>query len=77
MKPGDIVDKTVMEQMRVGTKARTEKDDYLQLGDQYGYASVPGIKGATRPIYSTYCRIDNGDWKFVGYCFPNEVINRA
>lgn len=70
---GSVVAEEVVDNFMNALPPRSLSYGYLQMGEVYTH--IEDEHGKVRGLYMTFVK-DNGEWKYCGYCFPNETINR-
>lgn len=74
-KPGDIVDKDIVDYFMSCYPPLSMSSSYVQCGEPCTNEMDDNNK--YRLTYVTFVRISSSQWRFVGYCFEGETTNRA
>lgn len=70
---GDLIAEDLITHIRNHMPLETDKPKYLQLKEVQGYSY--DLARALKAIYPTFAECDN-IWRFYGFCFKWETINR-
>lgn len=70
---GSVVAEDVIDNFLDILPPRSFDYGYLQVGEVYNH--IEDENGKVKGLYMTFAKF-NGEWKYCGYCFANETINR-
>ena len=71
---GDIVAEDIVDYFLNIMPPRAMSYGYLQVGEPYNH--VYDVSGRLRPTFMTFAKCD-GVWRYYGYCFAYETIDRS
>ncbi|MCM1224697.1 MAG: hypothetical protein NC548_60640 [Lachnospiraceae bacterium] len=70
---GDLIAEDLISYIRKHMPLETDKPNYLQLSEAQGYSY--DLARVLQPVYPTFAEC-NSQWRFYGFCFRYETINR-
>jgi len=70
-RPGDLVDREVVDEAVNALPPATLTGTLVQMGEPYSH--LPDHTGRWRATFATFQKVCEGVWEFRGYCFRGET----